>query len=144
MSGRIQKKPEENMSKLSGKQFTAVVALATGKLKKEAAEAANVSPQIVSEWLRQPLFRSTLDSIREQLVEQVSSELQALARESIVVLKDILRSGHPALQLRASMYVLDRVIAIRRGPMTLDESEQFNDEEASRVLQSLGVTHGHR
>lgn len=139
LSIRIQKKTEATVQGLTGKQATALLALASGKLKKDAAEVAGVHPQAVSEWLKQPHFRQTLDSIRGELIEKAAADLRTLTTDSLTALGEAVRGDQPALRLKASMYVLDRLLALPAPSGNELEIDADTGEDATRVLRSLGV-----
>ena len=136
------KNPEVAQEILSGRQVTALIALAGGRLKREAAEAAGVHPQAVSEWLRSANFRTALDSMRSALLNRASAQLEELVQDSIWALRDSLANGSPSIRLKSSMYVLDKVFAAptTNSPDSPDESAvQTGVDEVSRILRNLGM-----
>ena len=128
------------LSALSGPQLSALCVLAGGGRKVEAAEAAGVHPQRLSEWLRLPHFRAALDDSREELVAQASNELRSLAQESVATLRDVLRTGAPTVRLRAAAYVLDRVLLIARTGIDGAAEQAEGEIELQRFLCALGLT----
>src|SRR5262245_61380002 len=98
-----QKKAEEPA--LSGSQWTALLTLAGGGLKGEAAKQAGVHAQTVSAWMKQDEFRATLNSMRSQSAELVHAQMQPLLNEALTSIRDTVNSGPPPLRLKAAMYV---------------------------------------
>lgn len=105
-------KPEESgsLAALSGPQVSALCVLVGGGRKAEAANAAGVHPQRVSEWLCNPQFRSALADVRTELLKQATSEVSALVGRSLTTLRDLLDTGPPSNRFRVASYVLDRVL----------------------------------
>src|SRR4051794_6604293 len=134
MTGKNQKKGE--VIALSGPQHKAVMMLAAGHLKKEAAEKAGVCPQAVSEWLKKPHFQAALDGLRGELVSHAALQLRSMAATAICSLREVLEIGPPPARLRAAMFVLDRLVA---GQVATDESRLNADPDLNteKILQAI-------
>jgi len=131
------KKPEAAEVCLTPQQATALPLLASGALKKDAAEAAGVCAQTVSAWLHQPHFTAALQAQRKQLAGLASERLSKLVGTAATVLEKLLESGSEAVQFRTATYVLDRVALLTAGD-TL-RAVQPNSDDPRELLASLGV-----
>jgi hypothetical protein len=98
-----------------------------------------VHPQAISEWLKQPHFHAALDSLRTELINQATEQIKALTAESVHVLRDVLRSGNPALRLRAAMYTLDRVLLVAESERGGRSTTLGPEVDAERLLDSIGI-----
>lgn len=131
------KKPEEFEASLTGAQLTAIPILAAGSLKKDAAAAANVTPQTVSTWLGQPQFRAALDAARLDLSTAASVALRDATGAAVDTILDLLRQGSSeTTRLKAACYVLDRVLAIR----TAEEPSEGNRAQVDmrKLMDAIG------
>lgn len=140
MTGRKRKGAEDNQ--LTNRQQRALVALAAGRLKKQAARDAGVHPQAVSEWLRQPHFRAALDSMGTQLVQCAFDNLRDMTVASLRTLREVLDNGSPALRLRAAMYTVDRVLQLH-GAQALGQQPAIDMELSPEdLLAEIGIANG--
>lgn len=140
MGGRHQKNPEEK--KLTTRQRRALISLAAGSLHKSAAREAGVHPQCVSAWLREPHFRAALDNMRQELVRHAVESLNTMMVASLRSVQDVLDHGTPALQLRAAMFILDRVLEMQ-GPKAVAPARSLDiDLDAEDVLAQIGIANG--
>jgi|SRR5882672_1111403 len=135
MTGSNQKKDEVVL--LTGPQHKAVLALAAGHLKKEAAEQAGVHPQAISGWLKQPHFQAALDSLRGELVSRAGLELRAMTATAVFTLRELLENGAQPTRLRAAMFVLDRLLAAQRAQQ-INEPEPPPEVSTEKILEAMG------
>jgi hypothetical protein len=138
MTGR-NRKEGELVPAMTGRQHTALLALAAGHLKKEAAEKAGVCPQAVSEWLKQPHFQAALESLRGELLSNATLQLRAMTATAISALRETLETGPAPARLRAAMYVLDRMAASQPVRDEI-QPDPGSDVSTEKILQAIGFS----
>ncbi len=103
---------------LSTKQVLVLNALLAGKLKREAAEMAGVTPRTVSRWMQLPVFRAALNREAAEL-SMVTSYLSARAvvkaLEQLIALLE--GDSKETLKVKAAIGVLQHHPAVWLGPI---------------------------
>jgi len=97
---------------LNPAQHRALLVLLSGKSPSEAARAANVCRQTVSEWLHHDrCFMDALHAGRQQYVAQVRRIITESAVEAAKLLRTTMRSRRatPGEKIRAAQIVLDKL-----------------------------------
>ena len=95
---------------LSPKQTIAAAKIAVGESQQEAAKAAKVTPQTVSEWMQQPQFRAVINQVQLSLLFNAQDKLRGLVLSAIDNLSQLLKeSKNENVRLDAAKYVLDTV-----------------------------------
>ena len=95
------------MLDLNPKQQKALSALLAGQTMEAAAIAAGVHFTTLYRWLDEPAFESAYAAGRRQLAELAMSKLQGLADAAVDVVAELMKSGSPAIRLRAALAILD-------------------------------------
>lgn len=133
------KKPEVPEGPLTGGQLAAIPILATGGLKKDAAAAADVTPQTVSVWFGQPQFQAALEAARQELSVSARATLKEATDAAVRAILDLLHSDSDATRLKAACYVLDRVLVM--GGTATDESEDARPKQVDmhKLMEAIGA-----
>ncbi|MGB5567754.1 MAG: hypothetical protein WBM81_00500 [Sedimenticolaceae bacterium] len=97
------------MTKPNSKQLIAAAHIAQGRTKKEAAEAADVTPQTISTWMTQKPFTDAIQNLRSELIHSTRDSIRGLGRKAARTLSDLMDSGGDAVRLGATKYVLDTI-----------------------------------
>lgn len=105
--------PKEGEPALTQSQLVALPLLAAGAKKKEAAAAAGVCAQTVSDWLRAPHFAAALQDKRDELNALASARLAELSDAAVTTVRNLLTGGAEATRLKAAIFVLERMILLR-------------------------------
>jgi hypothetical protein len=101
---------------LNSAQETALLALLDGKLQKDAAKAAGVSPETVCRWLANDSgFVAELNRRRSELWHAQRDRVRKLADAALDELDDLLHSTSPKLQLEAIKIVLSTAATMSHG-----------------------------
>lgn len=96
------------MAILDPKQAKAAEIIAAGELKKVAAEKVGVTPQTISEWLKQPAFEAYVNGLKLAALEAARDRMQYLAGEAVRTIEALLgQEEPPATRLKAAQMVLD-------------------------------------
>lgn len=105
---------DQTDSQLNPKQIKALAALLTGKTRIEAAKAAGVSRQTITNWLQDSTFRQALADGEAELMAGINRRLLLLAEAAVGRLEKVLkRPRDQRLAVRASDIVLRRLLQIR-------------------------------
>lgn len=133
------------MTSLSAKQQKAIVLLAAGELKKDTAKAVGVTPQTMSQWLRNLEFQACLNALKMEQIESARTSLQAMAKEATQSLAEVMRKADSyETRRRAALDILKMnglsgdptYFGWGVGPDTAVELER--EEERRQKLQLLG------
>jgi hypothetical protein len=116
---------------LTPAQLAAVDALASGTSVTAAAEAVSVSRQTVSVWLHHdPAFQAAVNARRQELWEESSNRLRALAPQALDVLADWMKS-HKGLE--AAVHVLKAAgLYGLSAPVGSTHADELEAEEEGR------------
>jgi len=100
---------------LKTKQRLAIMALMSGATQKEAAAAANVHPNRITEWMKDPDFLAELRKSEGQALDEVSRSLVVIGLRAVSTLDHVLqkRTARDMVKIRAASVVLARLIQIR-------------------------------
>jgi hypothetical protein len=111
---------------LTPKQQLAVsVLLATGSTAK-AAEAAGVGERQLRRWRATPEFLDALRTAGRRSADEATSHLLAAQLEAVTTLRQMLRTGTPAVRVRAARALLELGLKVADGEIDdrLDRLEQ--------------------
>ncbi len=93
---------------LSPRQHLALRLLATGESACAAAEGAGVTPQTISEWRKQPLFRAALAAMLYEADREALDALYILRSKAIERLAGVLDVPEPGAVMKAIQLVLEK------------------------------------
>ncbi len=99
----------EALPELSEKQLLAAALIAQGRKKYEAAEAADVTPQTISEWMRQKRFTDAIEALRTEMIYATRDRIRGLGLKAVKTLEDLMDNGSPSARYAAAKDVLDRI-----------------------------------
>lgn len=97
------------MATLKPNQFLAAAYIAQGRPKKDAASIADVTPQTVSEWMKQKSFTDAIEDFKAELIYVTRDRIRGLGTQAARTLGDLMANGTPAVRLAAAKDVLDRI-----------------------------------
>jgi len=106
-------------------------------MKKDAAAAAGVCAQTVSEWLKQPNFSAALQAQRRQLAGLAVEKFREGTDTAVATVMSLMQTGSDAIRLRASMYYLDRILLLAAGEHGCEAPTDRTD--IRDILAGLGV-----
>ena len=118
--------PENNIETLSDKQLNAISFLIECPSMQEAAEKSGVSVRTLRRWMQIPLFAHEFNKTRRQDIDQAMAHLLSSAREAAVVLKQLLQSQDPTVQLRAAKIILQ---TSQKSLETVERIEELTEQE---------------
>lgn len=91
-------------------QVIAASMIALGETKKNAAKAAKVSPQTVSEWMHDSEFVDMINLLKTDMMREVQDRFRGLAHKAIDVIDTILEtSENERIRLDGAKYILDTI-----------------------------------
>lgn len=122
-SGRPRRK------ELSPPQLRAIQLLATGKSMVAAAEEVGVSSRTISRWFREDAFAAEYRSHMSELQLELWNQMLAVRSEAWARFLELLHSGDESIALRASFWVLDRMLKVPAimTQLAMQESEVAPD-----------------
>jgi hypothetical protein len=95
---------------ISPKQIIAASVIATGSNKKEAAIAANVTPQTISKWMQLPEFEALINQIKLDLLKEAQDKLRGLVSQAILTLASLIKdSENDRIRLETAKYILNTI-----------------------------------
>ena len=99
---------------LTPRQLKAIEALTVAKSQNAAAKEANVSPEQLRRWMRQPLFSAELTARQDESLAEFARQLQALSAGATAAFASALRPDN-AIEVRVSAAdkVSKHLLAIR-------------------------------
>lgn len=98
------------MAKLKPNQLIAALEIATGKDKNKAAKSANVTPQTISQWIKEPAFEAKVNEYQLNLLNEAQAKFKHLAGEAIDTLEKILKnSKSDKAKLEAAKFILETI-----------------------------------
>jgi len=123
---------------LNPAQETALAALLDGKLQKDAAASAGVSPETVCRWLANDAgFVAELNRRRSELWSAQRDRWRKLADSALDELETLVQSASPKMQLEAIKIVLSTVATMGSGsgPETPAGVEKmwFNERSSDQI-----------
>lgn len=118
------------MAKLHPKQLTAAFQIATGTDKKEAAKAANVTPQTISQWLKEPAFEAKVNEFQLDCLNEAQTRFKSLAGEAISILEKLLKDAKSdKTRLEVAKFILSTIQILPSGvPAILTIGETTEEE----------------
>ncbi len=118
------------MAKLNSKQLIAAFQIATGQDKKQAAEAASVTPQTLSQWHKLPAFEAKINEYQLQFFDEAQVRFKKLAGDAVSTLENIMKhSESDKAKLDAAKYILDKLQLIQDDcPAVLTIGETTEEE----------------
>lgn len=130
---------------LSPKQLKASALIGGGTPKKTAAESVGVTPQTVSEWMRQPAFLSAVNRAKHQMMKDTQDCYRALATDAVTTMQDLMQnSTDENVRLRAAVQVIKDMKLVYPhiggwdiGPTTEADVLREQRKEANPSLSSL-------
>jgi hypothetical protein len=92
---------------LTAAQYRALTVLLTGGSNEAAAEAAGCSDRTLRRWLQDAEFADAMRSEARESFRQAHTQLLAAQTEAVQVLRQAMRTGSPAEQIRAARTLLE-------------------------------------
>ena len=124
--------------RLSSRQILALPILAVAPNRRQAALEAGVSEATLYRWLRNAQFRAELDRLTAQAADFTRSEIENLARQSFIVLTDLMGDPDPAVRLRASRTVAAMGIQICEADALRRDNHDLEETKPARASGHLG------
>ena len=134
--------------KLTPRQERAARLLADGWRQSDVARELGFVKQTLTRWLKRPLFKRRIEELRVDSTRQVEDLLTLAAPEAAQLVVDI-AAGRGKLedsrlvqaQLKAALYVLDRVLRPRRAEAApvatvADPTAGFTEDEVEALLET--------
>lgn len=101
---------DENQAQLTPRQITALPCFATNTSIESSCEAADISRETYYKWLKNPLFKSELDRLRNEIVSDAVNQLKATTTKAAMTLSLLLeRDDNPSVQRAAANDILNHV-----------------------------------
>lgn len=97
----------------AGTDALIVASLAAGGSYPTAASRAGVSERTVRRRLAEPEFASRVDGERSAFVERTAAQLLGGTDEAVAALRDLVRTGPPAVRVRAALGLLSAAASWR-------------------------------
>ena len=139
---------ETDLKDLTPKQTEALPLLAAGKTGVQVAEAVDVNPATVSQWLNHdPNFVEALDRLRWESLRTAQAELESTATEAVTELRKLVTDAKSEqVRLRAAEFVLT-AIGLNQGKDFFRELKAPKPAkignggplDIDKVLEGLGV-----
>ena len=134
---------------INAKQQKAIILIASGKSKGEAADAVGVTPQTISDWFHNAHFCAALNRLQRDQLEAARTELQAMAKDAVKALSDVMQNADSyETRRRAALDVLEiaglagdpTTFAWGIGPDTAEavERQRAVDVRYQALLDRLG------
>lgn len=102
---------ESDKLSLSKRQTQALPIFASNLTIEEACERAGISRNTFYEWLKEPQFKSELDRLRNEIVNEAVNHLKITSTKAAKTLGDLLeRDDSPTVQRAAANDVLGHVM----------------------------------
>lgn len=94
------------MDGLTGPQREAVPMLAVGTRGIDVAESVGVTPETVSRWMKQKVFRAAVARAVADMDHEATGYLRELTMHALGVLEELLKAGDPAVRSKAAIAIL--------------------------------------
>jgi DNA-binding CsgD family transcriptional regulator len=95
------------MAKLKPNQEQAAYLIATGSSCKEAAEAAGVTPETISQWKRNDVFTAKCNEYRREVMDSMRDGVRSLSSTALSNLQNLIENAESEnVKLRACLEVL--------------------------------------
>jgi hypothetical protein len=99
--------PKGHGEKLSRLQGRAIVAILAAPTLTAAAKQIKVAPRTLKNWLRRPEFRAELKTAGQCVFQDSLTRLSGATMRAVTALNRAMRSGNPAVQVRAAVAILE-------------------------------------
>jgi len=101
---------DENQNQLTPRQIKAVPYFAASSSIEAACKEADISRETYYKWLRNPLFKSELDRLRNEIMDDAVNQLKATTVKAATTLSLLLdRDDNPSVQRAAANDILNHV-----------------------------------
>lgn len=112
---------KDDDKQLTQRQLKSLSYFATNSSVEASCKAANVSKETYYRWLKEPLFKSELDKLRNEIVNDAVNQLKMNTTKAALTLATLLeREDCPGVQRAAANDILDHVMKF----MELKEIEE--------------------
>ena len=115
----------------NAKQERVALLLATGRSVKAAAAEAGAGERTVHTWLEDRNYRSLVNELRAELLNEAVGKLAESANKAVQTLRDLLDDGNASVRLRAAFGVMDYLLKVREHAEVearLTKLEKFANE----------------
>lgn len=123
----------------TAKQERLALLLASGKGIKAAAAETGVGERTVHSWLDHPEFRTRVNELRGQMLDDAMGKLADTAGAAVDVLRGLLGDANGNVRLRAALGILDTLVKCREhvefDERILSLENQLNNATASQPPQ---------
>ena len=100
----------ENQDQLTSRQITTLPYFAASASVEAACEAADISRETYYKWLKNPVFKSELDRLRNEIVNDAVNQLKVTTVKAATTLSLLLdRDDNPSVQRAAANDILNHV-----------------------------------
>jgi hypothetical protein len=101
---------DENQDQLTPRQITALPYFAANAFVESACEGAGISRETYYKWLKNPVFKSELDRLRNEIVNDAVNQLKATTVKAATTLSLLLdRDDNPSVQRASANDILNHV-----------------------------------
>ena len=101
---------DENQDQLTHRQITALPYFAANASVEASCEEADISRETYYKWLKNPVFKSELDRLRNEIVNDAVNQLKATTVKAAKTLSSLLdRDDNPSVQRAAANDILNHV-----------------------------------
>lgn len=101
---------ESDENQLTPRQILALPFFSANPSIEASCEAAGISKNTYYEWLKNPVFKSELDRIRNEIVNDAVNQLKATTIKAATTLSSLLdRDDNPSVQRAAANDILNHV-----------------------------------
>jgi len=102
--------PDRNQDQLTPRQITALPCFAANAFVESACEEAGISRETYYQWLKNPVFKSELDRLRNEIVNDAVNQLKATTVKAATTLSLLLdRDDNPSVQRAAANDILNHI-----------------------------------
>ncbi len=101
---------DENQNQLTSRQIAALPCFVASASVEASCEAADISRETYYKWLKNPVFKSELDRLRNEVVNDAVNQLKATTVKAATTLSLLLdRDDNPSVQRAAANDILNHV-----------------------------------
>lgn len=102
--------PDENQNQLTPRQIKALPCFAANASIEASCKEADISRETYYQWLKNPAFKSELDRLRNEIVNDAVNQLKATTVKAATTLSSLLdRDDNPSVQRAAANDILNHV-----------------------------------
>jgi hypothetical protein len=116
-----------------------IVAVAQGKTRAEAAEAAGVSEHTLYRRLKDPVFNLAVEEAQEEIIQQAVGLLATKTVVAVATLGRLATEAEDAIQLKAALEILDRYPKLRDEHRHAVEGLERTTSHARQEAEKLTV-----